>query len=376
MLNYTTKLIWLLVSPKDSLTHYLLTFSRKSITFASRKIYINNMEHHETYVEQRNRLAYETMAKQVALGHRKLSYELFKRLARNHQGYFREHILHVECHQYPNVLTHNDAAKGLIFFDGFRQDIMEELKKPVPVTSTAPSGQMLTNLLRSEHIPYNVFFPMKKDLEGCKQLFNAIFGREEVAKAQDILIEYHPEPIEEYLNDHTAFDVYIQYLNNDKQPCGIGIEVKYTEKEYPLIPNSREYSHVKDENGNTRLSGAYSRVTNDCNYYKDDVSLDDLVSNKFRQIWRNHILGASMVLHGDLAKFTSITFYPQENIHFSMDAMPTYQELLNERGRSTFIALNYETMFELMAQHLHVDHQEAWIDYLKNRYLFTYPKLW
>ena len=331
------------------------------------------MEHQETYVEQQNRIAYETMTKQVASGHRKLSYELFKRLARQHQGYFREHTLHVECRQYPNVLTHQDAAKGLIFFDGFRQEIMDELKKPVAVTSTAPSGQMLTNLLRSEHIPYNVFFPMKKDLEGTKQLFNAIFGREEIAMVQDILIEYHPEPIEEYLDDHTAFDVYIPYLNFDNKPCGIGIEVKYTEKEYPLKLGTREYSNVKDENDNTRLSGAYARATINSHYYKDDVSLDDLVSNKFRQIWRNHILGASMVFHGDLAQFTSITFYPQENIHFSMDAMPGYQALLSDSGRSTFIAINYETMFDLMAQHLHVEQQETWMAYLKNRYLITYP---
>ena len=76
----------------------------------------------------------------------------------------------------------SDAQKGLVFFEGFREEILAELRKPVPKTSSAPSGQMLTNLLRSEHIPYNIFFPMNKDLNGCKDLFNHILGKEEILR--------------------------------------------------------------------------------------------------------------------------------------------------------------------------------------------------
>ena len=163
-----------------------------------------------------------------------LSYSEFKRKAREHQVKFREEILCVEYNKYPNVLNFSDARKGLVFYEGFREEILAELKKPVPKTSSAPSGQMLTNLLRSEHIPYNVFFPMNKDLNGCKDLFNHILGKEEILRIEDIKIEHHPEPIENYLSDHTAFDVYISYTNTDNKECGIGIEVKYTEKNMHL----------------------------------------------------------------------------------------------------------------------------------------------
>ena len=88
------------------------------------------------------------------------SYAAFKRKAREHQVLFREKELCVDYCVYPNVLKSSDAQKGLVFFEGFREEILAELKKPVPKTSSAPSGQMLTNLLRSEHIPYNIFFPM------------------------------------------------------------------------------------------------------------------------------------------------------------------------------------------------------------------------
>lgn len=299
-----------------------------------------------------------------------LSYSEFKRKAREHQVKFREDILCVEYNKYPNVLNFADARKGLVFYEGFREEILAELKKPIPQTSSAPSGQMLTNLLRSEHIPYNIFFPMNKDLSGCKDLFNHILRKEEISRVTDIKIEHHPEPIENYLSDHTAFDVYISYIDRNNKECGIGIEVKYTEKEYALKEGTSEYAHVKDEHGNTRLFSPYLNATINSKYFKEEVTHDILVANKFRQIWRNHILGASMVLRGDIAKFTSITIYPKANVHFLNDAMPSYYDLLTDTGKDTFIPLTYEELFNLMDKYLNVENNKEWNMYLRQRYLF------
>ena len=297
-----------------------------------------------------------------------MSYAEFKRKAREHQVQFREEVLGVDYCKYPNVLHIADALKGLVFYAPFRDEILEELRKPVPKTSSAPSGQMLNNMLRSEHIPYNIFFPMRKNMDGCRELFNDILSKEEIGRVVSIDIEFHPEPIEEYLADHTAFDVYVSYVDMYGRSCGIGIEVKYTEKEYPLMEGTSEYKHVKDENGNTRLFLNYLNATLGSGYYKEDVSHDILVSNKFRQIWRNHILGASMVLHGNIHRFTSITLFPEANVHFSEDAMPKYAELLSDAGRESFVALTYERLFKLMERYFKID--EGWVEYLKNRYIF------
>ena len=298
-----------------------------------------------------------------------LSYAEFKRRARAHQVDFREKELKVGYYKYPNVLNYADARKGLVFYERFRDEILAELKKPIPNTSSAPSGQMLANLLRSEHIPYNIFFPMSKDKEGCAALFNHIMGRDEISKVTDIQIEFHPEPIENYLSDHTAFDVYISYIDVKGMACGIGIEVKYTEKEYPLKEGTSEYNHVKDENGNTRLFANYLNATVNSGYFREDVSYDALISNKFRQIWRNHILGASMVLKGDIAKFTSMTIFPKANVHFYNDAMPKYKELLSDTGVNSFIPLTYEELFDLMKKYLKVENGNEWTEYLIRRYL-------
>ena len=301
---------------------------------------------------------------------RKYSYLKFKNEARLHQWAYRENILHVGYNTYKNVLRYEDAKKGLIFFEGYRDEILAELKKPIEFTSTPPSGFMLTNLLRSEHIPYNIFFPMHNDPEGCKWLFCDLLSTDDILSIDKIKIEYHPEPLKHYLNDHTAFDVYIAYTNKANQPCGIGIEVKYTENSYPLKPQSHEYSQVKDENGNTNLKGRYAIVTKECGYYKEDVTHDMLVSNKFRQIWRNHILGASMVLKGEIKKFTSVTLFPSKNVHFSKDAIPKYQKLLTKGHYNEFVPVTYETLFKMMDKHLFVPKKKEWIKYLNERYLF------
>lgn len=298
------------------------------------------------------------------------SYIQFKHRAREHQVCFREQELGVGYCVYPNVLSKEDAKRGLVFCPIFRDEILEHLRQPIPPTSSKPSGQMLTNLLRSEHIPYNIFFPMQKDLTGCRDMFNAILGRYEIAKIRKIYIEYHPEPIDDYLGDHTAFDVYISYFDSDNHPCGIGIEVKYTEKEYPLKPHTREYRHVKDEQGNTRLYPPYLKATIDSQYYRNEISHDMLISNTFRQIWRNHILGASMVTKRKIRKFTSITLYPEANVHFSAIAMPRYQAMLSTKGQETFKALTYEKLFDLMDCYLSIERADEWIGYLKRRYLF------
>ena len=70
-----------------------------------------------TYNDRMNQLARHQMLSEVQMGVRRLSYEAFKRKAREHQIQFRKRELGVGFYKYPNVLNYADARKGLIFFD-------------------------------------------------------------------------------------------------------------------------------------------------------------------------------------------------------------------------------------------------------------------
>ena len=58
------------------------------------------------------------------------------------------------------------------------------------------------------------------------------------------------------------------------------------------------------------------------------VRNNQLVSDYLRQIWRNHLLGLSMVKNNDIDKFISATLYPSGNDHFQ-HALSDYRSHLH-----------------------------------------------
>lgn len=81
-------------------------------------------------------------------------------------------------------------------------------------------------MLRSGHIPYNIFTPMEEDLDAANMLFNGIIIRGGISKISRILIEY---------------------VSSDGSIGGIGIEVKHTENGYPI--GVKEKRDIGNTNG-------------------------------------------------------------------------------------------------------------------------------
>ena len=283
----------------------------------------------------------------------------FRAAARKWQSIFRQKVLGLDLYDrgYGNYLTEKDAREYRNFCPEFLPVIKAEL-------GTAYKAPLWANMLRSEHIPINIFVPMRSDLLAAKKVFNKLFGTERIEEVTAILIEHKPKK-ETHLNDNTAFDAYLSYLTPEGKRGGIGIEVKYTEEAYPLKKGSKEERDTVGREGKR-----YIEVTNTCGYYHDD-SWDNLITDDFRQIWRNHILGASMVQVFDeehIDEFTSVHLYPSWNSHFT-HTLPEYRALLTEKGNSTFLDLTYERLFSLMDEFYIGEREAKWISYLKERYI-------
>ena len=292
--------------------------------------------------------------------------------ARKHQSDFREKEMKVPAVPntrrsgcYGNVISAEDAARGVNFYSPFWNEIRADLK--------GRKGAILSNVLRSEHIPYNVFFPMRHDLKKSAALFRSLTGRD-VKAVLDIIIEYAPSPKKEYLNDLTSFDVYVDYKDSHGGRCGIGIEVKYTELGYKIGPG--EELKIKDTNS------IYYRATRESGCFDyGEMSEEKFVAGNFgkhsrgddlRQLWRNHILGLSMVQHEDIKDFLSVHLYPSFNEHFNpatSTVLRDYSSLLNEKGKATFLPLTYETLFDAMKACGMDEIDEGWIPYLIRRYI-------
>lgn len=293
--------------------------------------------------------------------------------ARKHQSAFRESEMKVPAVPntsrsgcYGNVISAEDGARGVNYYPPFWDEIKADLN--------GKTGAILTNILRSEHIPYNIFFPMRHDLQKAALLFRTLTGKD-VAEIENIIIEYAPSPKEEYLDDLTSFDTYVDYKDSTGARCGIGIEVKYTEQGYPIgkgeelkiHDNSSTYYQITRESGCFDFGGAAEEVFIENSFGKHDRG------NDLRQLWRNHILGLSMLQRKDGIKdFLSIHLYPSFNEHFNPETstvLADYTSLLNDKGRKSFLPLTYEYLFDAMTKCGMDKIDEGWIPYLKRRYI-------
>ena len=281
----------------------------------------------------------------------------FKAKARAHQFAFRENVLNdFYDEKNPQVILTPDAAKkGLIFCDIYRDFIQ---KKRAFGTSA-----LFSNMLRSEHIPYNIFTPMEKDLGAATVLFNEVIGGG-ISCINNIHIEFAGQSPDrsEYLNDGTSFDTFIEYTTTDGDKGGIGIEVKYTENGYRI--------GVKEKEDIENPNGKYRQVSEESNYFIPSLNITSFIkANHLRQIWRNHILGYSMLRKGEIKRFHYIHLYPEGNKHFHQYAIPEYKQLLTEKGCNSFIDITYESLFRLIDSCFKQDEQRKWLEYLKKRYI-------
>ena len=280
----------------------------------------------------------------------------FKRWARALQFAYREDVLH-DFNEYraPQVLLSEENAKrGLIFYDGFRDLILSKVG--------CVATQLTANMLRSEHIPYNLFTPLETMPEIATDLFGKMVGVP-IRQIKSIKIEYAGTGDKSmYLNDRTSFDAFISYTTPDGKNGGIGIEVKYTENEYPLGENEG-----KDIEGKNPL---YREMTTESGYFTPNLDIKMfLTAHHLRQIWRNHILGYSMKHKGDVDIIHHVHVYPEHNEHFHNYALPEYRTLLTEKGDESFKTIAYENYFDMLDTYRANGQVSEWVKYLRKRYL-------
>jgi len=279
----------------------------------------------------------------------------FLKRARLHQSKFRADVLNLPFETYGNYLTSIDGECGNNFYNGF--GVFDAVKTRYPNYSKP----LYSNMLRSEHIPFNFFIPLSENKELFKNVFNDILSID-INTIDLIEIEYAPKPSIKYLNDATSFDAYIEYTTTDNTKGIIGIEVKYTERDYTIGKDSKEKKDIDNSNS------LYYQRTKECELFRQE-DIPKLKTDNFRQVWRNHILGESILIidKDNFCHFTSMTFFPKENQHF----VKTSKEYMNMllRNDNNFVPITFEHFFELLIKYSPNDNYRNWIDYLIERYI-------
>jgi hypothetical protein len=281
----------------------------------------------------------------------------FKARARLHQSKFRVESLQADFKGYGNRLSVEDALRGRNFYLNF-DGLFDEVTKRYPPLRYAP---VYYDMLRSQHIPFNFFIPFKANYvpELGRQILNH-FMAGVIATIEDVSIEYAPKPRERYLDDMTSFDTCIQYRHIDGSLGLIGIEVKYTEREYPYGKKERE--EIKNP------TSVYNRLTKRTALYKDNC-LEILKTAKYKQVWRNQLLGERILeVEPRVKHFTSVILFPRGNAHF-LDVCSSYATFLKEDHRFRFVGITFEEFIAAGNRYASEDRERHWLSYLASRYL-------
>ena len=290
--------------------------------------------------------------------------DLFKKNAKDHQKKWKKDNIGINYDQYETWLSEKDAKNGKNFFDPQNHLGFNIFKgTDISVMKRYPNYRksLCADILRSEHIPFNLFVPFEKDFEFFKNVLN-YFLKDTIGAVSKIIIEHAPKPKEKYLNDGTSFDTYVEYIHKDGSKGILGIEVKYTEKAYPLKKGSKEERDV-----NNRHSRYYE--VSEASGIFDMGNIDIMKENDYRQLWRNHLLAESVKQTNiDVKHATSIILFPKGNEHFTK-VCKEYSDML--KMKESFIAITYEDFISICRKHCPNNNFKSWLDYLENRYLIS-----
>ncbi|MCF6222901.1 MAG: hypothetical protein L3J34_04145 [Flavobacteriaceae bacterium] len=267
---------------------------------------------------------------------------------------------------YLNILHPDNAKNGANFYcynNPIEWQTLKEWANKDKGKKVDFTGLGLSNMLRSEHIPFNFFYPLEKLRNNNPEFLNSFLEKLldnniKVDKITRIKIEFtsnlHKSKL---LDDNTSFDAYIEYLDGNKK-CGLGIEVKYTEKSYPYGITEKKRMLDKDSE--------YNRITRDSKFYNVE-SISKLREKKLKQLWRNHLLGIKLVELKELDQFHSVYIYPQGNT-YQKEACDKYLDCLVDNKKQSFVLVTFEKFISVASDVLSSEEHKEWIAYLKKRY--------
>ena len=309
---------------------------------------------------------------------------LFKYRAKVHQSEFKKNVLKIEdegcipmevtnkksmfantklvC--MPHFLSKEDARAGKIYYEPYRKEILEYIEADFGGFDAMREG----NMLRSDHIPLNIFIPMRTDLEKTAALLNTFLPVSPIKSIEKIIIEKNNDKTIKDCNleGNNSLDVIVNFTHNDGEKGLIGVEVEFTELSFMMKEAERKSIFDNSEK-------PYQKVSEVCGYYQmndiEDFISDKLSKDEYRQIWKSHILGASQIMQGNIKHYYNIYLYPNDNEHFGK-RIPEYLQFLTSKGKETLIPITFEQFFPEMAGVFNEnDIEKKWIKYLKARYI-------
>jgi hypothetical protein len=206
--------------------------------------------------------------------------------------------------------------------------------------------RIFNNLLSSQPLCFNLFAELQQDTGLATEILRSL-DLQEISQVTSVQFEHSPgrrDP--EYTGDRSAFDVFIEYRTKDGRSGFLGVEVKY---------------HENLKGAPANLRDRYEEVAQEMGCFRDE-RLPDLRSQPLQQIWRDHLLACSVILHRDYDEGSFVFLYPEQNPHCH-EAIREYRNcLVND---DCFRAWTLESMLGAIRTHT----RDPWARRVYERYL-------
>ena len=216
-------------------------------------------------------------------------------------------------------MIENGENTGKNFVNQFTFAYAKQRVERKKKNETIDEYRLFNNLLSSQPMAFNLFCPFKQLLMVGKEdlvtkLIRSVFPDLSISKVTEIELEYLHTDIENYLDDRTAMDAIIRYVDSDLRPCFIAIETKYTDV---LGLNSARNTDKQKE------------LIKQLGYFKPDSEKALLNNQKsISQIYRNFLLSECYRIKEPANECYSIVLSPKDHPTTEEEVRSLQDELL------------------------------------------------
>ena len=206
--------------------------------------------------------------------------------------------------------------------------------------------RIFNDLLSSQPLAFNLFAIPSRDLDLATRWIRRLMN-DPTLQVQAIDFEWSPgrgDP--KYTGDRSAFDVFVRCIDVAGARTFIGIEVKY---------------HERMDDPPARLRERYEELAGRCGWFRQD-RMTDLRNKPLQQVWRDHLLAASLILSGDFDNGRFVVLYPGVNCACA-NVVSEYRACLSDA--STFDAWTLEDAVDALRR----EDAGPWVEKFNDRYL-------
>ena len=257
-----------------------------------------------------------------------------------------------------NYIDYNQAKREKVNFltENIRTLVDRELEEAKESNALISPRRLLTNMLSSQPLCFNLFGEMSYNKELATVVFQHLFPNR-LDKVEEVKFEYHPDRknLEKYTGDRSAFDVFVEYSKGNKKGF-IGIEVKYAE-------SLREEAKSKAFETFERHKERYTHWSKQ-GHFKSGESIDVLKCPPLSQIWRDHLL--CIATKQDYNEGIFVFLFPKENKE-CQNGVDEYKKQLSSANEDTNCF--YPRYLDDFIDALAAISNEEWVKELKERYI-------